>query len=102
MTLEQKRHILNTTKDHNEELLNNKEESKINSYNIIDSKNIFLNKKLDNKKEVLNYIATQANNIGISTNDKSILEGSQKGEERGSTGMKKRIAIRQISNDYDK
>ncbi|MGI2314383.1 fructose-specific PTS transporter subunit EIIC [Staphylococcus cohnii] len=102
MTFEQKRHILNTTKDSDEGLLNNKEDHKINSYNIIDSKNIFLNKKLDNKKEVLSYIATQANNIGISTNVNSILEGLEKREEEGSTGMEKGIAIPHIASDYVK
>lgn len=99
MSLEQKRHILKNKKKRNENT-SDEEEVGQTQEEIIKPEQVFLNKNLETKEEILKYIANKAVQLEISNESERVLEGLEKREEEGSTGMENGIAIPHVASEH--
>ncbi|MDX5679979.1 PTS sugar transporter subunit IIA, partial [Clostridioides difficile] len=62
-------------------------------YMVLQEKNIFIDKNLKSKEEVLNFIADSAYILGITTNKEALLKDLLKRENEFPTGIKDGFAI---------
>lgn len=69
---------------------------------VLQEKNIFLNKALKTKEEVLEFIAENANSLGITDNKEGLLKDLWKREGEYSTGIQDGFAIPHAKSIYVK
>ncbi|WP_432722984.1 PTS sugar transporter subunit IIA [Staphylococcus equorum] len=67
---------------------------------IIKPEQVFLNKNIETKEEILKYIANKAVQLEISNESEKVLEGLKKREEESSTGMENGIAIPHVASGH--
>ncbi|WP_066195419.1 fructose-specific PTS transporter subunit EIIC [Gracilibacillus timonensis] len=65
---------------------------------LLESKQIFLQEKLNSKDDVLHFIADKAVALNIADNANEVYTGLQKREQEGSTGMENGIAIPHVAS----
>lgn len=99
MSLEQKRHVLKNKRKRNENMIDEEQVGQ-SQEDIIKPEQIFLNKNLETKEEILKYIANKAVQLEILNESEKVLEGLKKREEESSTGMENGIAIPHVASEH--